>query len=212
MIKKLLLPIIKKYYKLLISIMIIGALGCAFATGLSSGYDSLSKTLDKYIDDYGYPDAVINTNLSDEKIEDNNSELQDKRINFNTMMLVNNTDYYSVRVFSYDDSFFSKFNIWKLANKKYDNCILVDKKFADSNNINVGDLVKIKVNDEYKEMYVKGIVSLPETLSITPVENSWGANNDFGFILVADRFYHKIDKFSINNSLKHHNNCSIISS
>ena len=184
MVNKMFLPIIKKYYKLLLSIMIISALGCAFMTGLSSGYDSLSETLNKYVIDYGYPDAIINTNLSDKKNDNKDTGIiANNRINLNTIMLANK-NYYSVRVFSYDKSFFSKFNVWQTINKDYDNYVLVEKKFADSNKINVGDKVAFKVEDEYREMYVKSIVSLPETLAITPVEKSWGANNDFGFIYV----------------------------
>ena len=34
---------------------------------------------------------------------------------------------------------------------------------------------------EYKEYFVSGIVSMPETLSVQPTDNSFGSNTDFGY-------------------------------
>ena len=65
--KRMLFPIIKKYLKLLISIMLVSAMGCGIMTGLSSAYVSLETSLDNYVDDYNYPDAVITTDVTNRK-------------------------------------------------------------------------------------------------------------------------------------------------
>ena len=71
MINTMIFPIIKKYWKLLVSILIVSALGCAMLIGLSSSHKSLSNTLNKYINDYNYLDAEIVTDIQDEKILEN---------------------------------------------------------------------------------------------------------------------------------------------
>ena len=50
MIVRLILPMVKKYWKILLSTLIVSALGCAVMTGLSSGHLSLKNTLDDYIE------------------------------------------------------------------------------------------------------------------------------------------------------------------
>ena len=56
--------IIKKYWKLLLSILLVSAVGCAGMTGLTSGYLSLERSLTHYVRDYGYPDGVIQTSVT----------------------------------------------------------------------------------------------------------------------------------------------------
>jgi len=46
---------IKKYWKILLSTLIVSALGCAIMTGLSSGFVSLESTFKDYIHKYNYP-------------------------------------------------------------------------------------------------------------------------------------------------------------
>ena len=53
--KRMLFPVIKKYLKLLISIMLVSAMGCGIMTGLSSAYVSLETSLNDYVENYRYP-------------------------------------------------------------------------------------------------------------------------------------------------------------
>ena len=41
--------IIKKYWKLLLSILLVSAVGCVSMTGLASGYLSLERSLTHYV-------------------------------------------------------------------------------------------------------------------------------------------------------------------
>ena len=44
--------------------LLVSAFGCGSMTGISSGYLSLKKTLDVYMREGGYPDAVVTTDVT----------------------------------------------------------------------------------------------------------------------------------------------------
>ena len=199
MVKTLILPIIKKYWKLLLSTLIVTALGSAIMMGLSSAHLSLKNTLDKYILEYSYPDAELTTEVTTkEKLEKLSQIKGVKEVNYrlvaDTMMISPSGKYLSVRAFSYDDADFQKFYVWsEKDNTDYDE-VLVEYNFADENGISAGDIVKFKIGDEYREYFVSKIVSSPETLAMQPTENSWGANSDFGYVYASRELLEKETK------------------
>lgn len=62
--KGMLSAIRKKHYKLLISVAVIASLGFGMTAGLICGYNSLKCSLEDYVSSYGYPDAVITTEIT----------------------------------------------------------------------------------------------------------------------------------------------------
>ena len=65
--RRMLFPVIRKYLKLLISIMLVSAMGCGIMTGLSGAYVSLETSLNDYVKDYRHPHAVITTDVTSRK-------------------------------------------------------------------------------------------------------------------------------------------------
>ncbi len=184
--KRMLFPIIKKYLKLLISIMLVSAMGCGIMTGLSSAYISLETSLDDYVEEYNYPDAVITTDVTNRKKIDKLMELQsvsqiNARLCGDTYIKSKEGRYLSVRVFSYNPDDMQKFHIWSQRDSNGRDDIFLEYNFAEDNNIKAGNTVSIKVDDEYRDYFVSGIVSMPETLSVQPTDDSWGVNTDFGY-------------------------------
>ena len=184
--KRMLFPIIKKYLKLLISIMLVSAMGCSIMTGLSSAYVSLETSLNDYVDDYNYPDAVITTDVTNRKKTDKLKELQsvseiNARLCGDTYIKSKEGRYLSVRVFSYNPDDMQKFHIWSQKDSNGRDDIFLEYNFAKDNGINAGNTVSVKVDDEYRDYFVSGIVSMPETLSVQPTDDSWGVNTDFGY-------------------------------
>ena len=184
--KRMLFPVIKKYLKLLISIMLVSAMGCGIMTGLSSAYVSLETSLDDYIENYRYPHAVITTDVTNRKNIDKLKELPsvseiNARLCGDTYIKSKEGRYLSVRVFSYNPDDIQKFHFWSQADNKGKDDVWIECNFAQDNGIKAGDTLNFKVDKEYREYFVSGIVSMPETLSVQPTENSFGSNTDFGY-------------------------------
>ena len=180
--------ILKKYWKLLLSMVIVSALGCAIMIGLSGVYSSLEVSLNSYVRDYQYPDAVITTEVTKrDKIRDllavPGVEEVSARLVGDTVLQSPSGRYLSVRAMSYDEDDFQKFYFWSRAKEESgEDPILLECNFAVDNGIAAGDHVKVKIDADYREYFVAGIVSMPETLSVQPSANAWGANSDFGYI------------------------------
>ena len=179
--------IIKKYWKLLLSILLVSAVGCAGMTGLSSGYLSLEQSLTHYVRDYGYPDGVIQTAVTTRDKADLLHALPgisevNTRLAIDTVMMSPSGRYLSVRAFSFSDEDFQRFHYWKKTDPEVKDAILLEYNFADYNAIYAGDIVSIRVGDEYRKFQVAGIVSTPETLAVQPSQATWGENPDFGYI------------------------------
>ena len=179
--------IIKKYWKLLLSILLVSAVGCAGMTGLTSGYLSLERSLTHYVRDYGYPDGVIQTSVTKRDKADLLGSLPgisevNTRLTIDTVMMSPSGRYLSVRAFSFSDEDFQRFHYWKKTDPEVKDAILLEYNFADYNGISAGDIVSIRVGDEYRKLMVAGIVSTPETLAVQPSQSAWGENPDFGYI------------------------------
>ena len=184
--KRMLFPVIKKYLKLLISIMLVSAMGCGIMTGLSSAYVSLETSLDDYVENYRYPHAVITTDVTNCKNIDKLKELQsvseiNARLCGDTYIKSKEGRYLSVRVFSYNPDDIQKFHFWSQADNNGKDDVFIECNFAHDNGIKAGDTLSFKVDKEYREYFVSGIVSMPETLSVQPTDNSFGSNTDFGY-------------------------------
>ena len=181
--------IINKYRKLLLSILLVSAVGCASMTGLASGYLSLERSLRHYIRDYGYPDGVIRTAVTTRDKADLLRTLPgisevNTRLLGDTVMISPSGRYLSVRAISYSDGDFQQFHYWQKTDPGEKDAILLEHNFADDNGISAGDIVPVRVGGEYRDYPVAGIVSMPETLAALPAQTIWGANSDFGYIYV----------------------------
>ena len=184
--------IIKRYWKLLFSILLVSAVGCASMAGLASGYLSLERSMTHYIRDYGYPDGVIQTAVTTRDKADLLRSLPgvsevNTRLLGDTVMRSPSGRYLSVRAISFSDGDFQRFYFWQKADPGEKDTILLDYNFADDNGISAGDTVSVRVGDEYRSYLVEGIVSMPETLTVQPTQTSWGVNSDFGYIYVPIR-------------------------
>lgn len=182
--KSMLHAIIKKYFKLLLSVTLVVSLGFSLAWGLSSGYMSLEASLNRYVDDYDYPDGYITTEATStddalKLLRINGVKSCETRLCADTMMKTADGNYYSVRVFSYRDDEKQRFYRWSEASG--DSGILAEYNFAANNGISAGDTLYFRVRDEFRKYKVQAIVSRPETLSAKISDDAWGLNYDFGY-------------------------------
>lgn len=190
--KRLLLPILKKYWKPLLATMLIAAIGCTYTVGLSGGYLSLERSMYEYLDSYGYPDAVITTEMTDrsriaalEAVP--GVETVNARVWANTVLQSAEGRYLSVRCFSFSDGDRSRLYTWSSADGDGADALYLDYKFAKSNGIRAGDTVRVKLDDGWREVLVGGVVSTPETITVQPTETDWTLSGDFGYAYFSVR-------------------------
>ena len=184
--RALLFPLIKKYWKLLLATALIAAMGSAVMMGMGGSYRSLETTLYGYIDRYGYPDAVITTSVTDRGhlealAEVPGVEIVSARLCADTVLQSPGGRYLSVRVFSYNDNDPMIFHFWSSADSDGANEVFIERSFAEDNGLRAGDTVRFRVGDEWRDFFIGGIVSLPETLAVQPTNDSWTVNTDFGY-------------------------------
>ena len=184
--------VFKRYWKLLLSILLVSALGYASMAGLSSGHLSMKTTLDDYMVDYNCPDAVITTAVT------NREQARDllavpgiaevnARMTANATLISPQGRYLSIRAFSYTEDEFQRFIYWERADAVTGDTVLLEYNFAADNDIHPGDTVRVMVNGDFRPYTVAGIISRPETLSAQPMEEMEDKNQDFGYVY-APRF------------------------
>ncbi|MBR3017541.1 MAG: FtsX-like permease family protein [Clostridia bacterium] len=178
--------ICKKYWKLLLSMLLVSAFGCAAYTGLAGGFLSLKEALNIYVQEGGYPDAFVTTDVTERQRMDalkavaGVAEVNARIIG--DLVLVNwDGRYLSIRAMSFDADEFQQFYFWDRADQGAYDPIYLEYNFAKTAGINVGDTVHVKVGGEFREYAVTGIVSRPETLSIEPSDDVSISSNDFGY-------------------------------
>lgn len=168
--------------------VIIISLGVALLFGLMNGVLSLRKSVDKFIKENNYPDIKISTNLEDiDKIDDLISEEFDNveyRLAINTIINKDN-QILSVKAITYESENLKDFYIDEEKDNNsgyYD--ILVEKRFANDNNIKLGDILKLKMGEKFYSFCVSKIISVPETIGNVPINGMWVNINDYGNVYI----------------------------
>ena len=178
----------KKYFIILLSIVIITALGFSLLSGLYSGVDSVERSVYKYVSDHNYPDVEFTTELTDKEvidglIDESGVKTVQTRLTFVSVIKFGGKTL-SVKASSYSD-----LNDFYIVGQSEDinGDLLVEKKFADNNGIKTGDTVCLKIMDEYRVFTVGKIVSAPEAMISSPVRSMWAETNDFGNVYFSQK-------------------------
>ncbi|MBR4539174.1 MAG: FtsX-like permease family protein [Clostridia bacterium] len=178
--------ICKKYWKLLLSMLLVSAFGCATLTGLAGGFLSLKEALDFYVQEGGYPDALVTTDVTElERMDALKAVAGVAEVNarlIGDLVLINGEGrYLSIRAMSFDEDEFQTFYFWERAEQNAHDPIYLEYNFAKIAGIRAGDTVRVKVGGEFRQYAVAGIVSRPETLSMEPSDSVRISSEDFGY-------------------------------
>ena len=78
--KALVIPYLKRFWVMLISVVLVGAFGCAILIGLRNAYITLESEVNNFLNNYHYPDVTVGltsdfdydltNNISNEKYDD----------------------------------------------------------------------------------------------------------------------------------------------
>ena len=92
-------------------------------------------------------------------------------------------EYLSLRAFSRQDDGFRKYHIFETKPAPEGvPTVWIPKTFAENNNINTGDILKIRSGEVYKDFFVESIVSIPESITCRRNDISWSTHTDFAHI------------------------------
>jgi len=167
--KILLKPLIKRFFITFLGIILASSLSFGLFYGFRSSYYTIREEVDNYISEYGFPDYYVLT--EDIKLSDASSLSTYKKlfhidnIIFRKTLEVNfyaNGNRYGGKIYSYESSDFIKQRTIYI-DESVDSGLKVEKTFAEKNNINVGDTLTFKINENDLELKVNEIVSSPET-------------------------------------------------
>lgn len=185
----LLWPLMKKYRKLILSMIAVSSLGIAMMTGLSSAYDTLDVSLDRYVHDYRYADAVITTKLTEEDHREEILRLPgvkqvNSRIAADVRVRLGEERIVTIRAFSYGVRDFQQFYVWEQEEQAGMVNVALDYQFAKRNDLHAGDTMEALVDGEYQRVAIGRIVSSAECLAVQQNAYSWSDNPDFGYVFV----------------------------
>lgn len=206
MIQLLIFSIFKKYRKLIAAMIAVSSLGIAMMTGMNGAYHTVKRSLDAYVTDYRYADAVITTGLTDVQWQEQllllpGVQQVNPRVVADIQVKNPQNRPVTVRAFSYGIRDFQMFFVWEQKESiDYPN-VALEYKFAKQNGISAGDLLEVKLEDSYETVCVGRIVSSPECLSMIQDAYSWGESSDFGYAFVPEellydtQYYNQCNQF-----------------
>ena len=168
------------------SMLLVSAFGCATMTGINSGCLSLQKVLDAYMQEGGYPDAVITTDVvkrseMEALLALDGIEKVNTRLVGDGIMISPEGRYLSIRMMSFDEDDFQKIYFWDRAEANGLYPIYLEYFFAKNNGIKAGDTVTLMSGDKNRPYLVAGIISRPETLATEVSEEISVTSDDFGY-------------------------------
>ena len=203
--KSLLFPYLKRFWLMLLSIVLVGAFGCGILIGLRNAYYSLDTNVHALLNECGYPDLYVQTidDVSDSYLSylpnDFNDymdvEKAEYRTTYTTTFSVGNNSY-SGRLMGYDNNSFLKHHLVKGELKA--NGIRMEYYFAKSNGFKVGDTFKAKMADNtYEDFKIDALIVCPEASIVKADPYAISSSRDFAYIYVPDEI---LDSHTSTNS------------
>ena len=190
--KTLVIPYLKRFWLMLISVVLVGAFGVGILIGLRNAYLTLNKEVNNFLDNYHYPDISVGltsdfdysltNNITKEQYDEYNIDDIIYRKTFNTAFKNKKGKDFNGRVFSYQEDDFLKFYHYN----KNDNIIgglKLEYNFAKTNHFKVGDEMIINMpNGENVKYNVSAIICSPETSVVSQDSYSLSSARDFAYI------------------------------
>lgn len=190
--KTFLFPYLKRFWPMLLSIVLVGAFGCGILIGLRDAYHSLESNITSLVQECGYPDLYVQT------IDDIEERYLSYLPNdFNEYMGIEKAEYRTTytTTFSFCDRAFSARLIGYTENSLLTHHVVggelkqdgsrLDYYFAKANGISVGDTVSAKLPDgTLFDIPIDATVVSPETSNVKADPYSIASSKDFAYLYV----------------------------
>ena len=190
--KTLVIPYLKRFWLMLISVVLVGAFGVGILIGLRNAYLTLDKEVNNFLDNYHYPDISVGlisdfdysltNNIKKEQYDEYNIDDIIYRKTFNTTFKNKKGKDFNGRVFSYQEDDFLKFYHYN-KNENIIGGLKLEYNFAKTNHFKVGDEMIINMpNGENVKYNVSAIICSSETSVVSQDSYSLSSARDFAYI------------------------------
>ena len=199
--KSFLLPYIKRFWLMLLSVVLVGAFGCGILIGLRNAYHSLEANIHTLIDECGYPDLYVQTigdiedsylsYLPDDFNEYMDIEKAEYRTTYTTTITFDN-GYYSSRLIGFNNDSLLKHHVVEgelidVKDEGDNNFVRMEYYFAKSNGFKVGDSISVKMpNGDMCELKISATIVCPEASIVKADPYSISSSRDFGYVYIPE--------------------------
>lgn len=190
--KTLLFPYMKRFWPMLLSVVLVGAFGCGILIGLRDAFHSLNQNIDSLVSECGYPDLYVQ--MIDGVDE---SYLSFLPKDFNDYMGIQKAEYrstvtttfslksesYSCRLIGYTED--SLLTHHPVQGELGSDSVRIDYYFAKANGIAVGDIVQAKMPDGIViDFKIGATVVSPETSIVKADPYAIASSKDFAYVYI----------------------------
>ncbi len=201
--KTLLLPYLKRFWLMLLSVVFVGAFGVGILVGLRDAYLSLENNIWGLVQECGYPDFYLQTvpeiatsytkdipvSYLEEKLDIKKFEY---RASYKTTFEFNGNSY-SCRVFSYDHNGLLKHHL--IDGKFTYSGLRMEYYFSNANHIGVGNDITIKMhNGENITLKVESTFVSPESSIVKADPYSVSSSRDFAYLFLPKHIFNQYVK------------------
>ena len=190
--KSLLFPYLKRFWLMLLSIIMVGAFGCGILIGMRNAYHTLDRNVNALLEECGYPDLYAQTIdqidasylsiLPDDYNDYMGIEKAEYRVTYTTTFTLGEKTY-SGRLIGYDENSLLGHHV--VNGQLEAGNVRLEYYFSQTNSMKVGDQITAKMPDGSTASYTIGatIVS-PETSTVKADPYSVSSTRDFAYIYV----------------------------
>lgn len=190
--KTFLIPYLKRFWLMLLSIVLVGAFGCGILIGLRDAYHSLDSNVNYLLEECDYPDLYAKT--TSDINESYLSKLDDK---FYSYMDIDSVEYrptytttfskdeesYSGRLISYNEESILKHHA--VDGALSEGSVRMEYYFAQANGFKVGDTIFAKMpNGTYLDLKIDATIVSPEASVVKADPYSISSSRDFAYIYI----------------------------
>lgn len=190
--KTLLLPYLKRFWLMLLSVILVGAFGCGILIGLRNAYHSLDANVDSLIAECDYPDLYVESINDIDKTYLSflpatfNDDMGLEKIEFRTTQTTTFTvdeNSYSCRLIGYDENSLLSHHV--IDGTLGENSVRMEYYFAKANGFKVGDEISAKFADgTLSTLKLDATIVSPETSIVKADPYSISSARDFAYIYV----------------------------
>ena len=193
MIKKMILPLLKKFIGIFISMIFVSVLAISLLSGEASSIYNLSESYKEYKSDYKSMDIMISTdsfNRGDMDISNvEGIEEYIYRYTLDIYFGYTSEGYEKIiysRIYTYNDEdpLIKRYSYSKGTFNEYYLNISLAKKFADLNHLKINDYIYFYINGIKIPANIYELVDAPETLYVSSNKYIWQDNKDFGYMYI----------------------------
>ncbi len=185
MLKKKMIRDIKNNFSQFVTIFLMVFIGVMAYSGIESYMEGMKKTANNFYGDYNLQDLNVMGTLSKENVETikeiNNVKNAEGKLSINAVLDDNNDITILMNFIETND--ISKFYI--VEGEKFDTNtkgIWVDNFFAQKNNLNIGDILKVKYDNYVFEEKIIGFINVPDHIYDVKDESQlYPDHTTFGF-------------------------------